>query len=290
LTGTTPFDQETFRTASYDEVRRIIREQEPARPSARISTLKGAETTVPGLRQSDPWRLRKTLRGELDWVVMKCLEKDRNRRYETANGLVADMRRHLDHEPVEAGPPSAVYRLRKFARRNRAALVTAAVVASSLVAVAVLAVLYADRQRRFGLEQAEATRKITALAGDLKTSLADSNRHLAMRHFDRGHAAFEKGEIGPGMLWMVESRRSAVAAGDPALQHVARANLAHWRPHYPRLRAVLSHTRPVRGAAFSPDSRTLIVGSMDGTAQLWDVASGKKFGPPLQVGGQYPSF
>ena len=84
LTGTTPFDQERLRTAGYDEVRRIIREEEPARPSARISTLNRAATTVSANRKSDPSRLSQLFRGELDWIVMKALEKDRNRRYETA--------------------------------------------------------------------------------------------------------------------------------------------------------------------------------------------------------------
>src|SRR5262245_39074711 len=122
LTGTTPFDGETFRTAGYDEIRRIIREREPPKPSTRISTLGRAATTVSDHRQSDPRRLRRSLRGELDWIVMKCLEKDRTRRYETANSLVADVGRYLKHEPVEAGPPSTWYRLRQYGRRNRAIL------------------------------------------------------------------------------------------------------------------------------------------------------------------------
>jgi WD40 repeat protein/serine/threonine protein kinase/tetratricopeptide (TPR) repeat protein len=287
LTGTTPFDQETFRTASYDEVRRIIREQEPPKPSTRIrlplrrggreglppGTLKGTQTTVSALRQSDPRRLRKSLHGELDWIVMKCLEKDRNRRYETANTLVADVRRYLNHQPVEAGPPSAGYRLRKFARRNRAALLTTALVATALVAVAVLAVLDARRQRRFGLAQAK--------------SLADSNRLLAIRNYDRGQAACEQGEIGPGLLWIVESWRSAVDAGDPVWQHAARANLAHWRPHYPRLKAVLSHTIPVMDVVFSPDCRTAISVGLDGAAQLWDVGRGQRIGPLLRPEGGF---
>src|SRR5262249_18628513 len=110
-----------------------IREEEPSKPSTRLSTLDATVTTVSANRQSDPRRLRKSLRGELDWIVMKCLEKDRNRRYETANGLAADLRRHLNDEPAEAGPPSAWYRLRKSARRNRALLATATVVATALV-------------------------------------------------------------------------------------------------------------------------------------------------------------
>jgi serine/threonine protein kinase/tetratricopeptide (TPR) repeat protein len=134
LTGTTPFDAATFRTAAYDEIRRIIREQEPPKPSTRISSLDATATTISTNRRSDPRSLGRLMRGELDWIVMKALEKDRNRRYETANALVGDVRRHLNHEPVEAGPPSTWYRLRKAARRNRAALVTGAVVASALVA------------------------------------------------------------------------------------------------------------------------------------------------------------
>jgi serine/threonine protein kinase/Flp pilus assembly protein TadD len=136
LTGMTPFDAATFRAAAYDEMRRIIREQEPPKPSTRISTLEATATTISANRQTDPRRLRKALRGELDWIVMKCLDKDRNRRYETANTLVADLRRYLNHEPVDAGPPSAWYRLRKTARRNRAAL---AVTAGAMLVLTVLA-------------------------------------------------------------------------------------------------------------------------------------------------------
>ena len=220
------------------------------------------------------------MRGELDWIVMKCLEKDRRRRYETGNELAADLRRYLNHEPVEAGPPSAWYRLRKYARRNRAVLATAAVVGAALVTVAVISVLYAAGQAR-------ENREVTGLAGRLRTSLAESNRLLAIRNFDRGQAAFEKGEIALGLLWMIESWRSAVDAGDPAWQHAARANLAAWRARYPRLKMVLSHAMPVHHAAFSPDGRTVISGSKDGTAQLWDAATGQRIGSPLQQGGEW---
>jgi serine/threonine-protein kinase len=125
LTGTTPFTRERLQQAGYDEIRRIIREEEPQRPSTRISTLGQAASTLSAQRQSDPRKLTQLLRGELDWIVMKCLEKDRNRRYETANGLAMDVQRFLADEPVLACPPSAWYRLRKFVRRRRAALATA---------------------------------------------------------------------------------------------------------------------------------------------------------------------
>jgi serine/threonine protein kinase len=122
LTGTTPFDKERLRTAGYDEIRRIIREEEPHKPSTRISTLGRAATVVSTNRKSDPTRLSQLVRGELDWIVMKCLEKDRNRRYETANGLAMDVQRYLRDESVQACPPSTSYRLRKFARKYRTLL------------------------------------------------------------------------------------------------------------------------------------------------------------------------
>ena len=182
---------------------------------------------------------------------------------------------------------SRIEALGRWCRRNPVVAGLAGVSAVALVAVAGISVVYAT-------EQARAKDDIAGLAADLgeqreslRKSLGESNRLLAIRNFDRGRAALEKGEIGPGLLWMIESWRSAVAAGDPAWQHAARSNLAAWRPHYPRLKAVLSHTSPVGNAAFSPDSRTVISGSMDGTAQLWDAASGRRIGPQLPVGCQY---
>jgi serine/threonine protein kinase/Flp pilus assembly protein TadD len=122
LTGTTPFDKERLKEVSFDELRRIIREEEPAKPSTRISTLGQVASTVSSNRKSDPKQLSRLMRGELDWVVMKALEKDRSRRFETASAFAADVQRYLADEPVLACPPSAWYRLRKFARRNKTAL------------------------------------------------------------------------------------------------------------------------------------------------------------------------
>jgi eukaryotic-like serine/threonine-protein kinase len=126
LTGSTPVDGERLRTVGFDEMRRIIREEEPARPSTRISTLGLAADTVSANRRCEPKVLSQLVRGELDWVVMKALEKDRNRRYESASAFAADVQRYLNDEPVLACPPSTWYRLRKFTRRNKVGVVTAA--------------------------------------------------------------------------------------------------------------------------------------------------------------------
>ena len=134
MTGRTPIDKERFKQAAYEEIRRIIREEEPPKPSTRISTLGQAAATVSADRQSDPKKLGRLMRGEVDWIVMKALEKDRNRRYETAGAFAADVRRYLHDEPVLACPPSVGYRLRKFARRNKRALATAALLGVMLLA------------------------------------------------------------------------------------------------------------------------------------------------------------
>jgi serine/threonine protein kinase len=136
LTGTTPFDRERLKEAGYDDMRRIIREEEPPKPSTRISTLGQAATTVSTQRKSDPKRLSQLFRGELDWIVMKALEKDRNRRYESASAFAADVERYLRDEPVAACPPSAWYRFRKFARRHRWGVAMTVMATAALVLVA----------------------------------------------------------------------------------------------------------------------------------------------------------
>jgi len=124
LTGTTPFSEEELRKAGYLEMQRIICEQAPVKPSTKLSTLTTTLTAVARHRSIGPDALRKQIRGDLDWIVMKALEKDRDRRYESSHELAVDVKRHLNDEPVLAGPPSAGYRLHKFIRRNRVAVVT----------------------------------------------------------------------------------------------------------------------------------------------------------------------
>src|SRR6058998_3519608 len=131
LTGTTPLERKRFQKVAFLEVLRLIREEESPRPSTRLSTTDGLPS-IAANRGLEPKKLSGLMRGELDWIVMKTLEKDRNRRYETANGFAADVSRYLADEPVLACPPSAWYRFRKFTRRNKGPVLAACLVILAL--------------------------------------------------------------------------------------------------------------------------------------------------------------
>src|SRR5205807_3825974 len=132
LAGSTPFSKKDLEKAGMMEMLRVIREDEPSKPSTKLSTADGLPTLAAN-RGTEPAKLTKLVRGELDWIVMKALEKDRNRRYETANGFAADVQRYLADEPVLACPPSAWYRFRKFARRNKGRVTAGLALAALLV-------------------------------------------------------------------------------------------------------------------------------------------------------------
>jgi eukaryotic-like serine/threonine-protein kinase len=163
LTGKTPFDATELLRAGLDEMRRQIREKEPARPSTRLSTMLPADlTSVAAHRQSAAPKLVHLLRGDLDWIVMKCLEKDRTRRYDTANGLASDIQRHLHNEPVLAGPASAAYRFQKAFRRNKLAFATAGIVAAMLVLGVAVSTWQALRATRAEKRTAETLVQVAA--------------------------------------------------------------------------------------------------------------------------------
>src|ERR1017187_908767 len=154
LTGKTPFDAKELIEAGLDSIRRTIREKEPARPSTRLSTMLGADLTIVARnRKVEAPKLVNLMRGDLDWIVMKTLEKDRTRRYETANGLAMDLQRHLHDEPVVARPPGAGARLRKMARRHKLAFAAATAVALALSLGIVGSTWQAVRARRAEREQ-----------------------------------------------------------------------------------------------------------------------------------------
>ena len=145
LTGSTPIDRQRLREAAFDEIQRVIREEEPSKPSTKISESGDALPSIAAQRKIEPRKLGKLLRGDLDWIIMKALEKDRARRYETANGFAMDLERYLNDEPVVAGPPSAGYKRRKFARKHKGVLGTAAAFAAILIVGTVISTWLAIR-------------------------------------------------------------------------------------------------------------------------------------------------
>jgi serine/threonine protein kinase/tetratricopeptide (TPR) repeat protein len=186
LTGTTPFDKVRLGTADYDEIRRIIREEEPPKPSTRVSTLGQASTTISTQRKSEPKQLSRLLRGELDWIVMKALEKDRNRRYETVSAFAADVRHYLQDEPVTACPPSRLYRFRKFARRHRGAI---AVAAAMLVMIAAVGAGVAGG---IGYAARDRAARETALDEAVSREIKEAERLLESAHWSEAESAAER--------------------------------------------------------------------------------------------------
>src|SRR4029077_3342960 len=166
LTGSTPLSHKRVKEAAYGEVLRMIREDEPPKPSTRLSESGAALASISAQRHMEPAKLTKLVRGELDWIVMKTLEKDRNRRYETANGFARDLERYLADEPVVACPPSALYRFRKFARRNQAASAIGTAMSRAVLAAVV------------GL--AVSNRYITQEKQEKETALAEAEANLLL--------------------------------------------------------------------------------------------------------------
>jgi len=229
LTGTTPVDPVRLRGAGYDEIQRILREEEPLRPSTRLSTMGADAAVVARKRRADPDHLSRSLRGDLDWILLKALEKDRSRRYETATSFALDVERHLRDEPVSASPPSRVYKLRKFVRRNRGLVTAAAII------LAVLLLGIAGTSAGF-------LRARGALAGVREARRqAEANAHAAREEAARQRALagfFESSLISSGpwrfgsaapaqVVDLLDLAAARLAAGEMADQPANRAVLAY---------------------------------------------------------------
>jgi WD40 repeat protein/tRNA A-37 threonylcarbamoyl transferase component Bud32 len=268
LTGRTPFEPKDLAQAGLEEILRRIREEEPPKPSTRLSRLEQNEqTTTAQRRATEAPKLIGLLRGDLDWIVMKCLEKDRRRRYETANGLAQDIERHLGHEPVLARPPSEVYRVRKFVQRNQVMVAAASAVAAAVVLGAVVSTWEAIRATKAGRREAEAA-------------------HLA----DNEKARAEKGEQRAKASELV-ARQEAYAADMSLAQHGLAMN------DLGRAKRLLESHRPRPG---EPDLRDWewrylwLQCQNDALGELcrysnsvWRVAYAPPDGQKLAVGGYY---
>ncbi len=190
LTGLTPFDAHELIQSGLDEMRRTIREKEPLRPSTRLSALLDADLTAVAKRQgAEPPRLVHLIRGDLDWIVMKALEKDRTRRFESASGLALDVQRFLKNEPIEARPPSGLYRFQKWMRRNKTAFAASSAVVAALVLGLGLS-LYLFLQERHALRSEQEA---------LRRAVAAERRQAELREQAEKGLALEKHmrEMGP---------------------------------------------------------------------------------------------
>jgi WD40 repeat protein/serine/threonine protein kinase len=278
LTGHTPFEAETLWAAGLDGMRRLIRETEPPRPSTRLSSLEDAEqTTIAKRRQSEPPRLIHQVQGDLDWIVMKCLEKDRTRRYETANGLAMDIKRHLNHQPVSAVAPSTLYRARKFARRHKVGLAMAGALLLLLVAGVIVSTWQAVRATRAERDQARLHQTETQLrkqAEAARVSAEEAREQMLHEKRLAQHASYVA-TIGLADRFIGELRY------DDARQMLAgcAAEFRGWE--WRRLwflchmgSVTLAHGEQVWGIAFSPDNRYVATAAYDNAVRIWDCRTG----------------
>jgi len=224
LTGTTPFPEKRLRSVGYGEMQRIIREEEPERPSTRLTRMLGGPASSPSeefgtLRAASlPGKeFIAALRGDLDWILMNCLEKDRQRRYETASALVADLDRHLGNEPVLARPPSAGYRFQKLVRRHRTASVAVACVSLVVVVGVIVSTWALIRERASRVREQAALKQATERLGAALVFIDEVVKQVAPAIENLAGAADAQESLAKSGLKFVERLRDS-AADDPAVR------------------------------------------------------------------------
>ena len=313
LTSATPFDAKELREAGYIQMQRIIRETEPLKPSTKLSTMGDALTDIAKHRQSSPALLPKLVRGDLDWIAMKTLEKDRTRRYETANELAMDIQRHLSNEPVEASPPSTLYRFRKLVQKHRrtvAAVIT--ITATLIIGLVVSTSMYflanqARRSETVARSKAEQSQKAEQEQRKLaETKAEDLRRSLYVNSIQLADSKYREGNIGrvrelldtcPNDLRGWEWHRLNYISDQSIMTISGHQNIIHSIALSPDGKRIVSggwgrnikmwdaasgaelmtfsgHEDNVGSVAFSPDGKRLVSGSADKTVKLWDVESG----------------
>jgi WD40 repeat protein len=277
LTGSVPFSRQELQAAGFLEMLRVIREVDPPRPSTKLSG-SGTLPSVADVRRTDPQKLVSLMRGELDWIILKCLEKDRGRRYQAASGLARDLEHYLADEPVEACPPTAGYRLRKFARKYRTPMLVAGAFVLLLASGAIVAAWQAVRAtsaereaRRLQIDAEQAGRAALEAKAE-----ADAQRDAARR------AAYASGIGLAQRAWDENNvfRARELLAEVP--KEAAGRNLRGFEWFYlsrlcrPDERNLLGDAGLVDSLAFSPDGQRLASGSRDQTLKIWDCATGKE--------------
>jgi WD40 repeat protein/serine/threonine protein kinase len=300
LTGKMPFDAKDLLAAGLDEMRRVIREQEPRKPSARLSTLAIADlSTIAKCRQAAPPALIHLVRGDLDWIVMKCLEKNRARRYETATSLAHDIGRHLNSEPVIACPPSRAYRFQKLLRRNKLVFAAGGAVTLSLaIGFLALTSLFL-RERQHGRTQARLRQQAerATLQESAQRLDAEAAKTTAQTEAQRAESAVSEARMILAASDFAQANRLMEADDDPqAIAYLSRvlsadpengaalARLTMLMTYHSWMKPTLSlkHARMVSSAQFSPDGKRLVTASWDNSARVWDALTGQPLTPPMQ--------
>jgi WD40 repeat protein/serine/threonine protein kinase len=298
LTGRTPFDAQELMSQGIDLMRKTIREKEPVRPSTRLATLKGEELTTTAKRRSvESSRLASLLRGDLDWIVMKCLEKDRTRRYETANGLAFDLKRHLNNETVLARPPSSTYRFQRLVRRNKLIFAAIGAVGIALV-LGIIATTWQSIRATLAKRQAlaaqaqEAVQRQTAEANEQKAvaaQKAEAAEELVARQ--RAYAsdmnvakqAVDANNLGRALDLL---KRQVPRGGEEDLRGW------EWRYLWGLTRSdslftLCQESSEIFSLAVSPDGNLLALGDhLDGGVVLWDLRTRQKL-IRLEDGGSF---
>ncbi len=285
LTGLRPIDAKRLKKAALTEMIRIIREEEPSKPSTRLSTDE-ALPSMAALRQVEPRKLMALLRGELDWVVMKCLEKHRERRYETANGLARDIQRYLADEAVEARPPSAGYRMGKFLRRNRgpalaAALVLLAVLGGLTAVLAVQSLAHArlkksNNETHLALIETQKAQKATAAAleqSEESLKQAEAVSRFLITTFRKPDPSVQGKDVKVAQI--LDQALATLDRGYAGSQATRGALLeALGRSYeglglYPKSEEAFRKAREVRKAALGPDHRATLQSATGQAVALW---------------------
>ena len=318
LVGTLPFEMKKRRTADFAEFRQVIWGQDPPKPSTRLSAIGKSAIEIAKSRKADPEALRRQIRGDLDWITLKCLEKDRTRRYETVNGLAVELNRYLTDEPVLAGPPSLSYRVMKFVRKHRVGVTAACLVFAALVLGLVgttwtmLWAMHAEQKASANASLADERLKAVEAArdeADRRAIEADWRSYIANIAAARYSLAEDRSileirrhlEACPQQLcnwewdWLMsESRYAAVLL----LGHTSPVLDARYSPDGTRIitasidgtgrvwsadlgseeLCLAGHDGPVHTASFNSDGTSIVTASSDGTVGVWDAASGKRIG------------
>jgi len=284
LTGCTPFDAKELIASGLEAMRRTIREKEPLRPSTRLDTLPGEQLTTTAQRRGvEPSKLIHQVRGDLDWIVMKSLEKDRTRRYETADALAKDVRQYRSHQPVTARPPHPLYLLQKLIHRHKAALAGLSIVLLALTIGSVISTLEAIRANRAERvqgklrQQAESARAAEEVQKLKATAEAQASLSRLVRlDVANGIRWLDEEDLPASLLWFTEALRLDRRNANHEFLH--RVRIAAVFRNCPKMTQMWFHGGPLSSAHFDPKGERVVTASQDQTAQVWDARSGEPSG------------